>query len=129
MGSLLKKLFFWNFERGTGPYDVIVLAIVAFVFLTPRGWFHDQAESTATSPAAAIPCEEMNASMPKTLRCRVDAALLTPMQPSPELQEKAHNVLLRNAPPLKDRTFKIAEIKPVLGKDGGVLYYEVSVQQ
>jgi len=129
VGSLLKRIFFWNYERGTGPYDVIVLAIVAFVFLTPRSWFHDQAETgAATTAAAAIPCEADPAT-PQVLHCRVNASLLTPQQASPELQEKAHNVLLRNAPPLKDRTFQITQMEPVLGKDGGVLYYEVSVKQ
>ena len=128
MGSLLKRIFFWNYERGTGPYDVIVLAIVAFVFLTPRSWFRDQAETSPVTEAAAIPCVADPAS-PQALRCKVNAALLTPQQPSPELQEKAHNVLLRNAPQLKDRPFQITQMVPVLGPDGGVLYYEVAVKQ
>lgn len=128
MGGLLKRIFFWNYERGTGPYDVIVLAIVAFVFLTPRAWFHDQAETSATPAAAAIPCEA-EAGTAKVLRCRVNAALLTPSRPSPQLQQKAHDVLQRNAQPLKNRPFQILRMEPVLGQDGGVLYYEVSVQQ
>ena len=128
MGRLLKRIFFWNYERGTGPYDVIVLAIVAFVFLTPRSWFHDQAEPSAAPAVAAIPCEAAPAAS-RILRCRVNAALLAPPQASPQLQKKAHEVLLRNAQPLKDRTFQIVRMEPVLGQDGGVLYYEVSVQQ
>ena len=128
MGRLLKRIFFWNYERGTGPYDVIVLAIVAFVFLTPRNWFHDQAETRPASTAAAIPCAADPAT-PQVMRCRVNAALLTPQQASPQLQEKAHNVLLRNAPQLKDRTFQITQMEAVLGQDGGVLYYEVTVRQ
>jgi hypothetical protein len=124
----LSRIFFWNFERGTVPYDVIVLAIVAFVFLSPRRWFHDQAESSATPAAAAIPCEA-DPSAPTVLRCRVNASLLAPPQASPQLQQKAHDVLLRNAPPLKDRSFQIVRMEPVLGEDGGVLYYEVSVQR
>jgi hypothetical protein len=59
----------------------------------------------------------------------VNAALLTPKQPSPQLQEKAHNVLLHGAPVLKDRPFQITQMEPVLGQDGGVLYYEVKVKQ
>ena len=130
MGGVLKRIFFWNYERGTWPYDVLVLAIVAFVFLTPRNWFHDQAETSPVPAAAAIPCETDATSpqMPR-LRCKVNAAQLTPQQASPQLQEKAHDVLLRNAPLLKDRTFQITQMEPVLGRDGGVLYYEVSVKQ
>ncbi len=128
MGGVLKRIFFWNYERGTWPYDVIVLAIVAFVFMTPRNWFHDQAETSPVPGATAIPCEADPAT-PQMLRCKVNAALLTPQQVSPQLQEKAHDVLLRSAAPLKDRTFQITQMEPVLGKDGGVLYYEVSVKQ
>ena len=128
MGGLLKRIFFWNYERGTIPYDAIVLAIVAFVFLTPRSWFHDQAETSPAPGGAAIACVADPGS-PQSLRCPVNAALLTPRQPSPQLQEKAHDVLLRNAPALKDRTFQITQMEPVLGRDGGVLYYEVTVKQ
>jgi hypothetical protein len=126
--GFLSRIIFWNYERGTLPYDIIVLAIVAFVFLTPRRWFHDQAETQAAPAAGAIPCE-VEAGRPRGLRCRVNAALLAPPPASPQLQEKAHNVLLRNAPLLKDRPFQIVRMEPVLGEDGGVRYYEVSVQQ
>jgi len=126
--KFLSRVFFWNYERGTLPYDLIVLAIVAFVFLTPRRWFHDQAETGARPGAMAIPCEAETGT-PNGLRCRVNAALLAPPQASPQLQQKAHEVLLRNAPSLKDRTFQIVRMEPVLGEDGGVRYYEVSVQQ
>ena len=131
MGRLLKQIFFWNYERGTAPYDVIVLAIVAFVFLTPRNWFHDQPEPSAAPAVAAVPCEPDPAS-PRILRCRVNAELLAPPQASPQLEKRAHDVLLHNAQPLKDRkdrSFQIVRMEPVLGQDGGVLYYEVSVQQ
>ena len=128
MGSLLKRIFFWNYERGTIPYDIIVLAIVAFVFLTPRNWFHDQAATRPATGEAAITCVADPAS-PQMFRCRVNAALLTPEELAPQLQKKAHDVLLRNAPALKDRTFQITQMEPVLGQDGGVLYYEVSVKQ
>jgi hypothetical protein len=125
---LLGRIFFWNFERGTLPYDLVVLGIVAFVFLTPRHWFHDQAESSTPAEAAAVPCQadEANASL---LHCRVKATLLAPPQASPQLQEKAHSLLQRNAPQLKNHPFQIVRMEPVLAGDGGVLYYEVSVQQ
>ena len=128
MRRFLGRVFFWNFERGTLPYDFIVLAIVAFVFLSPRRWFHDQAESSAPTSAAAVPCQA-DASEPRVLHCRVNAALLAPPQASPQLQEKAHSLLQRSATPLKDRPFQILRMEPVLAGDGGVLYYEVSVQK
>jgi hypothetical protein len=39
---MLKKFIFWDFPRGSWQYDVVVALILAFIFLTPRGWFRDQ---------------------------------------------------------------------------------------
>jgi len=126
---LLSRIFFWNFERGTLAYDLMVLGIVGFVFLSPRQWFHDQPESGgATAASAQVPCQADPAN-PRLFHCRVNAALLAPPQASPQLQQKAHNVLMRSATSLKDRPFQIVRIEPVLAGDGGVLYYEVAVQQ
>jgi hypothetical protein len=36
------RTVFWSYERGTWQYDLIVLAILAFIFLTPRAWFRDR---------------------------------------------------------------------------------------
>jgi CDP-diacylglycerol--glycerol-3-phosphate 3-phosphatidyltransferase len=35
------QYFFWRGERSTLPYDVWVIAILAFVWLTPPDWLHD----------------------------------------------------------------------------------------
>jgi len=35
------RAFFWRDERTTIPYDLWVMAILAFVWLTPPGWLHD----------------------------------------------------------------------------------------
>ncbi len=36
---------FWSYERGSWPYDVMVIIIVIFVLLSPRRWFQDQSQS------------------------------------------------------------------------------------
>ena len=38
---------FWTFERATWQYDLMVIAILAFVWLTPPGWI---GEPTASGP-------------------------------------------------------------------------------
>ncbi len=35
----LKKLLFWSYGRSTWQYDVLCALILAFIFLTPHGWF------------------------------------------------------------------------------------------
>jgi hypothetical protein len=38
---------FWTYERATWQYDLMVIAILAFVWLTPPGWLNDP---TASGP-------------------------------------------------------------------------------
>jgi hypothetical protein len=35
------RIFYWNYERTTIPYDLMVIAILAFVWLTPPAWLGD----------------------------------------------------------------------------------------
>jgi hypothetical protein len=44
---VLWKTFFWTYERATWQYDLLVLVILAFIWLTPPGWLKDP---TATGP-------------------------------------------------------------------------------
>ena len=39
--AVLWRAFFWRDERGTLPYDLWVVAILAFVWLTPPEWLND----------------------------------------------------------------------------------------
>src|ERR1035437_5832818 len=39
---MLKRFILWDVPRASWQYDVIVAAILAFIFLTPRDWFRDQ---------------------------------------------------------------------------------------
>jgi CDP-diacylglycerol--glycerol-3-phosphate 3-phosphatidyltransferase len=39
--GVFTRAFFWTDERTTIPYDIWVLAILAFVWLTPPGWLGD----------------------------------------------------------------------------------------
>ncbi len=48
---VLWKTFFWTYERATVQYDLLVLAILAFIWLTPPGWLEDP---TATGPSAIV---------------------------------------------------------------------------
>ena len=38
----MKQLIFWDFPRTSWQYDVVVLLILAFIFVTPRDVFKDQ---------------------------------------------------------------------------------------
>jgi len=38
----MKKYLLWSFERGSRPYEVICIVILAFIFLAPPRAFHDR---------------------------------------------------------------------------------------
>jgi len=38
---VVARAVFWTYERGSWQYDIICAVILAFIFLTPRAWFHD----------------------------------------------------------------------------------------
>ena len=38
---ILWNAFFWTYERATWQYDLMVIAILAFVWLTPPAWLND----------------------------------------------------------------------------------------
>lgn len=55
MLRVLKRVIFWDYPRASWQYDIIVGAIVAFVFLTPRPWFHDQPRVPQSHEVALLP--------------------------------------------------------------------------
>jgi len=50
----MKKYLLWSFERGSRPYDVICIIILAFIFLTPSSIFDDRPDFTRVPADAAI---------------------------------------------------------------------------
>ena len=48
LGKLIYRGIFWDAERATWQYDVMVALILGFIFLSPRAWFNDH-------PAEAAP--------------------------------------------------------------------------
>ncbi len=38
---VLWKTFFWTYERATLQYDLLVIVILAFIWLTPPAWLED----------------------------------------------------------------------------------------
>ena len=43
--GVFNRAFFWPDERTTLPYDLWVIAILAFVWLTPPDWLRDPTAS------------------------------------------------------------------------------------
>jgi len=50
----MKKYLLWTFERGSQPYDVICIVIIAFIFLTPQAAFNDRPDFMRVTSGQAI---------------------------------------------------------------------------
>ena len=50
----MKKYLLWSFERGSRPYDVICIVILAFIFLTPVAVFNDRPDFMRVPSGVAI---------------------------------------------------------------------------
>ena len=124
------RVIFWSFERGSWPYDVMVVAILLFVLVTPRKWFHDEPHaSVLASSDVQIVSQDTDSD---TRTYRLDAKALPPekraTKSTPELERETHDILGRTAGDLKGQTFQVVRIDPVLAGDGSVAYYEVIVR-
>jgi hypothetical protein len=123
------RTVFWSYERGSWPYDVMVILIVFFVLLTPRAWFRDQ-PLPAAPPRASIKLVADD-SLNQTQTYRIDSAVFATekraTRPTPELERETHDLLGRTVDELKDHTFQVVRIEPIRAENGVVLFYDVTV--
>jgi len=126
-GRALGRVLFWSYDRMTWQYDVMVALILAFLFLTPRHWFHDQPQRAVT-----VQVVSQNAGT-HTTTYRLDANALTPnhrpVNMTPEFQRRAHDVLSRSVNGLKQGSFQVVRVDPEFANDGSVAFYDVTVQR
>ena len=123
------KIIFWSYDRGSWPYDVMVIVIALFVVATPRHWFQDQPQTSSVASAALqVVSEDPSAG---TQTYRLDAKLLAPekrtAKSTPELERETHDILGRAVEDLKGHTFQVLNIEPVRAEDGSVAYYDVTI--
>jgi hypothetical protein len=123
------RTVFWSYERGSWPYDLMVLAIIVFVLVTPRKWFHDQPRSDEFVDSAVQLQSQNPLNQARTYR--LDARMLSPekraVRSTPELEREVHDILGRNVPDLEDQTFQILQIDPIRSNSGSVIYYDITV--
>jgi hypothetical protein len=123
------RTIFWSYDRGSWPYDLMVIAIVIFVLASPRSWFHDQPKLGVAASSNVVLISEDTAGQTHTYR--LAATALSPekrtTKPTPELERETHNILDRTVDDLNDHTFQVLRISPGLAADGSVLYYDVTV--
>ena len=125
--QILARTFFWSYERGTWQYDVAVVAILIFVLLTPRSWFHDQPQVGLPPASEQVKLLAFSDQGHRQVY-QVDARVLAPPEQTPALQNDLHNALQRSLPDLRNGRFSITKIDPVRDEQGTVIAYEVEIR-
>jgi hypothetical protein len=123
----LKKTIFWSYERGSWPYDVMVILIVLFVLLTPARWFHDQPQNDAARDSGITLVAQDPAARTATYRIdpRLFPASAALQKTNPELERETHQILSGSVA----EPFQIRSIEPVLAQNNSILYYQVEVKR
>lgn len=128
LGRILLRAIFWSYERGTWPYDLMVLAIVLFVLFSPRVIHYNDQPQIGPPPSAAqvelLSANDMNG----TRVYRVDARLLVSPVRTQAFDRELHDVIHRNVQDLRGRTFQILRYEAVRGENGNVVYYDITVK-
>lgn len=120
---VIARAVFWSYERGSWQYDIIVVVILAFIFLTPAGWFHDRPRLQLTDLRHVQGIVEVSHHEGIWVY-QLDARLVDSLAPLPHL-DAARQLLLQRVP----RPFVIKSLHPILGSHDVVLGYTVEVDR
>jgi hypothetical protein len=112
--------FFWTYERGTWQYDVMVILILAFIFVTPRQWFHDKPLPAPTHPTDVVLL--LNGKAQKIYRLR---AALIDAKTDGSLEQGVRRVLRS----FTGKSLEITQIEPTMDSSGQVVSYAVWVRE
>jgi hypothetical protein len=121
LGAAVYRGLFWTYERGTWQYDVMVALILAFIFFTPRDWFHDQPVPSEASGVALMSSNQ------KERVYRVHAGLLglSAAAASEEAVRKGVERILQSH---VGNPVHVVRVKPESDEKGKVVGYAVWIQ-
>ena len=119
MGRTFKGFLLWHYERGSWQYDVMVALILAFIFLAPARYFHDQPVYGVRLGGDLV---RLGANA-DGVHYRVSAKLLASYDEDPE--RAAQQVLAANL----GHPASISRIEEVRDPDGVVAWYDVWVRE
>ncbi len=117
--AFVLRSVFWSYERGTWQYDLILLAILAFIFLTPRSWFHDRPQLQLTDVRHVPGIVEVSHGKAGWVY-QVDARLLESIEP--QKRDEALQDLLRRQ---VKKPLTVKSSTPFYGPSGVILGYTV----
>lgn len=116
---MLKRFILWDFPRASWQYDVIVGIILAFIFLTPRDWFHDQPRIPRASAITMLPSE--NGSTPFF----VDSQLLSGIAEGQRVAKLTQILQTR----MSNKRLRVIRVEPVLDSEDELQGYLALARQ
>jgi len=108
--TALKRFILWDYSRGSIPYDIMVVLILAFIFLTPRALFRDQPKG---SDLVMLPASH-GASV-----FYLDPGLLAGV-PEDQLQSEAQALIRRHS---SGKSLRLVRIEPIFDSEEEVTGY------
>ena len=110
----LRPIVFWSYRRGSWQYDLIVVGILAFIFLTPRDLFRDQPRPPSVQQIADLSDGK------GTVVFWVEPSVIDDT-PAEELTEKLRRLLRQR----QDKNLRIIDTQPTTDAEGKVRAYLV----
>jgi len=108
--NTLKKLFFWNYERNTWQWDMLCVAILIFIFLTPKSWFENGERHSLF----------MHQSQPASV-VLIGPELIENAQDNGQIEQVVRQFTGRTQ-------VKVLNVRKVLAADGRTRGYEVDIR-
>ena len=109
---IVKRVVFWSYGRATWQYDALCVAILAFVFLTPKSWF----DGGELKP----PQLHHNVSL--------GAKKLLLLPPNPGQNPGPHEILKGAQVATSRPDVRVKRWREVLDADGKIVAYEVDIE-
>ncbi len=119
---LCLRSVFWTYKRGSWQYDIIVLVILAFIFLTPHTWFTPQ-------PAPQVTGFLKNQGIIQVGRIKDDwsyivDARLVKARPNQKAEDAVREILSQRL----QHAVTVVSVEEILDKNKTVIGYTVEVE-
>src|SRR5829696_7427229 len=112
--GVFKKVILWSYGRTTWQYDVLCVAILAFVFLTPKGWFE-------RGELACAPAHQNGLKAAQKLLIRTSGTASAAQPDAHELERCARKIT-------GDPALRVMRWQKLESTDGRMLGFEVDTE-
>ena len=110
---VFKKVILWSYGRTTWQYDVLCVLILAFVFLTPKGWFE-------WGKLACAPAHQSGLGAAQKLLIR-SPGTAGPKPDAHDIERCARNIT-------EDENLRVTGWRELRSVDGRTVAYEVDIE-